>query len=116
MKINIKSISIKSICATLFISLFLACNSSGESEIVSEADRQAAESLKLGETAKSLFSSFIDLITNSLGISVTSSTQKSDVSNKFKELASSIDKAISQVQEAASKAGINIEKILQLEA
>ncbi|AHH11443.1 variable large family protein (plasmid) [Borrelia coriaceae] len=109
MKINIKSIRVRSICATLFISLFLSCNNSGEIEVASEAERQAAESLKLGDTAKSVFSSFVDLIANTLGISVTSSTKKSDVSDKFKNLASSIEKAIGQVQEAANKAGINIE-------
>ncbi|WP_024653826.1 variable large family protein [Borrelia persica] len=76
-----------------------------------EQDGSSGEGLKLGETTKSVFSAFVDLITNALGISVTSATKKSDVSDKFKDLASSIDRAISQVHLAVSKAGINFEEV-----
>ncbi|WP_318250836.1 variable large family protein [Borrelia duttonii] len=93
----------------IMMMMVMGCNSGGVKE-VEEVGLQEVGGLKLGDTTKSIFSAFVDLITNSLGISVTNSTKKSDISDKFKDLVNAIDKAINQVQEVASKVGINVEE------
>ncbi|AHH11254.1 variable large family protein (plasmid) [Borrelia coriaceae] len=82
MKINIKSINIKSICATLFISLFLSCNN-GIEEL--EKKNQFLSSLaNLGNDFLSVFTSFGDSLGSVLGFNTK--TTKSDVGKYFKNI------------------------------
>ncbi|AHH11798.1 variable large family protein (plasmid) [Borrelia coriaceae] len=82
MKINIKNISIKSICATLFISLFLSCNN-GIEEL--QREKQFYSSLaNLGNDFLSVFTSFGDSLGGVLGFNPN--TKKSEVGNYFKNI------------------------------
>ncbi|AHH11930.1 Variable outer membrane protein, partial (plasmid) [Borrelia coriaceae ATCC 43381] len=82
MKINIKNIKIKSICATLFISLFLSCNN-GIEEL--EKKNQFLSSLaNLGNDFLSVFTSFGDSFGGVLAFDKT--TTKSKVGEYFKKI------------------------------
>ncbi|AHH11632.1 Variable major outer membrane lipoprotein, partial (plasmid) [Borrelia coriaceae ATCC 43381] len=101
MKINIKNIRLKSICATLFISLFLSCNNSGES---AEAEKRLTDVLMdVSRSAENAFYSFISLISDTLGLKVTKDTAKNEVGNYYKKLAEGIDQAIKELLLIASK-------------
>ncbi|AHH11921.1 variable large family protein [Borrelia coriaceae] len=77
MKINIKNIRVRSICATLFISLFLSCNNAGES---AEAEKRLNDVLMdVGRSTENVFYSFIDLISDTLGFRVSTGTTKKQV-------------------------------------
>ncbi|AHH11255.1 variable large family protein (plasmid) [Borrelia coriaceae] len=82
MKINIKNIRVKRICATLFISLFLSCNN-GIEEL--EKRNQFLSSLaNLGNDFLSVFTSFGDSLGGVLGFKEGS--KKSDVANYFNKI------------------------------
>ncbi|AHH11922.1 variable large family protein (plasmid) [Borrelia coriaceae] len=66
MKINIKNIRIRSICATLFISLFLSCNN-GIEELQKQRDSILSIS-NLRQQFLDVFSSFSDMFTDAFGI------------------------------------------------
>ncbi|AHH11316.1 variable large family protein (plasmid) [Borrelia coriaceae] len=68
MKVNIKNIRIKSICAILFISLFLSCNSGVIEEL--EKKKSFADSLlNIGYRFQEIFTSFGNTIGDALGFS-----------------------------------------------
>ncbi|AHH11655.1 variable large family protein [Borrelia coriaceae] len=82
MKINIKNIRLKSICATLFISLFFSCNN-GIEEL--EKKNQFLSSLaNLGNDFLSVFTSFGDTFGGVLGFN--KDTKKSEVGAYFKKI------------------------------
>ncbi|AHH11448.1 variable large family protein (plasmid) [Borrelia coriaceae] len=82
MKINIKNIRLKSICATLLISIFLSCNN-GIEEL--EKRNQFLSSLaKLGNDFLSVFTSFGDSLGGVLAFDKT--TPKSKVGEYFKNI------------------------------
>ncbi|UPA17140.1 variable large family protein (plasmid) [Borrelia coriaceae] len=92
---------LKSICATLFISLFLSCNNSGES---AEAEKRLTDVLMdVSRSAENAFYSFISLISDTLGLKVTKDTAKNEVGNYYKKLAEGIDQAIKELLLIASK-------------
>ncbi|UPA17529.1 variable large family protein (plasmid) [Borrelia coriaceae] len=104
MKINIKNIGVKSICATLFISLFLSCNNSGES---AEAENRLNSVLMdVGRSTENVFYSFIDLISDTLGFRVTAETKKSDVAGYFGGLGEKLGKASERLEEVAKKSEV----------
>ncbi|AHH11846.1 Variable major protein, partial (plasmid) [Borrelia coriaceae ATCC 43381] len=72
MKINIKNISIKSICATLFISLFLSCNNGIEE--LEKRNTFLSSLANLGNDFLSVFTSFGD----ALGFSAVKSGDTKD--------------------------------------
>ncbi|AHH11546.1 Variable major outer membrane lipoprotein (plasmid) [Borrelia coriaceae ATCC 43381] len=88
MKINIKNIRVKSICATLFISLFLSCNNSGEKAAAEK--RLNAVLMDVGRSTENAFYSFIELVSGTLGFTVDSNTTRDKVGKYFKALASGI--------------------------
>ncbi|AHH11696.1 variable large family protein (plasmid) [Borrelia coriaceae] len=89
MKINIKNINIKSICATLFISLFLSCNNSGEELEKLQKDKQFYSSIaKLGNDFLDIFTSFGEMSNSVLGFNTE--TKKSDVKDYFKNIEKSL--------------------------
>ncbi|AHH11320.1 hypothetical protein bcCo53_001554 (plasmid) [Borrelia coriaceae] len=93
MKINIKNIKVRSICATLFISLFLSCNNSGGE-------------LKGDEVAKST-----DIVPNLKEIS-EKIKKASDFAQSVKEietLVKSIDELAKAIGKKVDASGINTE-------
>ncbi|UPA17117.1 variable large family protein (plasmid) [Borrelia coriaceae] len=82
MKINIKNIRLKSICATLFISLFLACNNGIEE--LEKRNTFLSSLANLGNDFLTIFTSFGD----SLGgvLAFNAETKKSDVGKYFKNI------------------------------
>ncbi|AHH11697.1 variable large family protein (plasmid) [Borrelia coriaceae] len=104
---NIKNINIKSICATLFISLFLSCNNSGES---AEAEQRLNTVLMdVGRSAEDAFYSFIDLISDTLGLRVTAGTTKNKIGEYFSGLGEKLGKAADQLEEVAVKAVADVD-------
>ncbi|AHH11794.1 Variable major outer membrane lipoprotein (plasmid) [Borrelia coriaceae ATCC 43381] len=102
MKINIKNISIKSICATLFISLFLSCNN-GVIEELQKEKTFLSSLMDVGRSAENTFYSFMSLISDTLGFRVTADKSKKDVGEHFKKLAEGIDQAIKELLPIADK-------------
>ncbi|AHH11376.1 variable large family protein (plasmid) [Borrelia coriaceae] len=86
MKINIKNIRLKRICATLFISLFLACNNGVIEEL--EKRKSFADSLiNIGHNFQEIFTSFGNAMGDALGFSaVTSDDKRSKVGEHFKTI------------------------------
>ncbi len=85
MKINIKNIRLKTICATLFISLFLSCNN-GIEELQKEKDFLSSMA-KLGNDFLDVFTSFGDFVGDALGFpAVKSGDKKSAVGEYFKKV------------------------------
>ncbi|AHH11541.1 variable large family protein (plasmid) [Borrelia coriaceae] len=79
MKINIKNIRIRSVCATLFISLFLSCNNG-----VEELQKQKQSILSISNLRQDfldVFASFGDMVTDTLGIKAQ--TKKEDIGKYF---------------------------------
>ncbi|UPA17327.1 variable large family protein (plasmid) [Borrelia coriaceae] len=108
MKINIKNIRVKSICATLFISLFLSCNNSGES---AEAEKRLTDVLMdVGRSTENAFYSFIELISDTLGLRVTRDTKKSQVGEYFSILGEKLGKTADALEQVAVKAVSDIDK------
>ncbi|AHH11368.1 hypothetical protein bcCo53_001714 (plasmid) [Borrelia coriaceae] len=66
MKINIKNIKVRSICAMLFISLFLSCNN-GIEELQKEKE-SILSIFKLRQNLLEVLSSFSDVVIDVLGI------------------------------------------------
>ncbi|AHH11248.1 variable large family protein (plasmid) [Borrelia coriaceae] len=91
MKINIKNIRIKNICAILFIFLFLSCNNSGESEVGKlQKEKDFLYSLaNLGNDFSNIFTSFGDTIGSVLGFNAE--TKKSEVADYFKKIQTTIE-------------------------
>ncbi|AHH11451.1 variable large family protein (plasmid) [Borrelia coriaceae] len=97
MKINIKDIKIKSICATLFISLFLSCNNG-----IEELERQRDSILSISNLRQGfldIFTSFGDMLGGVLGIKAD--TKKSEIGDYFTNIANTMkkvkDKLISEI-------------------
>ncbi|AHH11929.1 variable large family protein (plasmid) [Borrelia coriaceae] len=86
MKINIKNISIRSICATLFISLFLSCNN-GIEELEKKKDSILFIS-NLKQGFLDIFTSFSDMVTSSFGI--TAETTKKDVGGQLGKIGDAV--------------------------
>ncbi|AHH11377.1 Variable outer membrane protein, partial (plasmid) [Borrelia coriaceae ATCC 43381] len=84
MKINIK---VKSICATLFISLFLSCNNGIEE--LEKRNTFLSSLANLGNDFLSVFSSFGDIMTESLGFKADA--KKSDVATYFKKVQDNLE-------------------------
>ncbi|AHH11454.1 variable large family protein (plasmid) [Borrelia coriaceae] len=105
MKINIENISLKSICAILFISLFLSCNNSGEESL---ADKGVGKGLNdiIADSRKvflDAFLSFGDLLKDTFGITAT--TTKSDIGGYFNKISETMkmvqEKLTSEIVEKA---------------
>ncbi len=76
MKINIKNIRLKSICATLFISLFLSCNN-GIEEL--EKRNTFFDSLvKIGHDFQEIFGSFGNAMGDALAFNAVKSGDKKE--------------------------------------
>ncbi|AHH11432.1 variable large family protein (plasmid) [Borrelia coriaceae] len=83
MKINIKNIRVKSICATLFISLFLSCNNGIVEELQKQKDSIFSIS-NLRQGFLDIVTSFGDIIAGTLGFNaVTSEDKRSAVGVHF---------------------------------
>ncbi|WP_041178870.1 variable large family protein [Borrelia coriaceae] len=87
MKINIKNINIKSICATLFISLFLSCNN-GIEELEKQRDSVLSIS-KLRQNFLDIFTSFGEITGTVLGFN--KDTKKSEVADYFKTVKETVE-------------------------
>ncbi|UPA17324.1 hypothetical protein bcCo53_001507 (plasmid) [Borrelia coriaceae] len=59
---NIKDIKVKSICATLFVSLFLSCNNNGIEELQKQKDFLSSLA-NLGNDFLTVFIPFFDMFT-----------------------------------------------------
>ncbi|UPA17532.1 variable large family protein (plasmid) [Borrelia coriaceae] len=91
MKINIKNIKIKSICATLFISLFLSCNS-GVIEELEKKNTFFDSLIKIGHGFQEIFGSFGD----ALGFNAVKSD---DPKNKVGEHFNKVKKGLEDTKE-----------------
>ncbi|UPA17154.1 hypothetical protein bcCo53_001327 (plasmid) [Borrelia coriaceae] len=69
MKINVKNIKIKSICATLFISLFFSCNNGIEE--LEKRNNFLSSLANLGSDFLSVFTSFGDSLGGVLGFNTS---------------------------------------------
>ncbi|UPA17533.1 variable large family protein (plasmid) [Borrelia coriaceae] len=87
MKINIKNIRIKSICATLFISLFLSCNNGIEE--LEKRNSFLSSLANLGNDFLSVFTSFGDSFGGVLGFN--KDTKKSEVGDYFKNIQKTVE-------------------------
>ncbi|AHH11694.1 variable large family protein (plasmid) [Borrelia coriaceae] len=84
MKINIKNIRIKSICVTLFISIFLSCNS-GVIEELEKKNTFFDSLVKIGHVFQEMFGSFGNSIGDALGFSAVKSDDTRDKIGKHFE-------------------------------
>ncbi|AHH11260.1 variable large family protein (plasmid) [Borrelia coriaceae] len=105
MKINIKNIRVKSICATLFISLLLSCNNSGEN---AEAENRLTEVLMdVGRSTENAFYSFMSLVSDTLGFRVTKdTTKKEDVGKYFSDLGKKLGETAAELEKVAKKSEV----------
>ncbi|AHH11659.1 Variable outer membrane protein (plasmid) [Borrelia coriaceae ATCC 43381] len=87
MKINIKN-RIKSICATLFISLFLSCNN-GVIEELEKRNTFLSSLANLGNDFLNIFTSFGDSLGGVLGFKV--GAKKSDIADYFKKVKETVE-------------------------
>ncbi|AHH11460.1 variable large family protein (plasmid) [Borrelia coriaceae] len=83
MKINIKNIRLKNICAILFISLFLSCNNGIEE--LGERNNFLSSLASLGNDFLSVFTSFGDSLGGVLAFK-PDTAKKSDVADYFKNI------------------------------
>ncbi|AHH11367.1 variable large family protein (plasmid) [Borrelia coriaceae] len=88
MRINIKNIKVKSICATLFISLFLSCNN-GVIEELEKRNQFLSSLANLGNDFLSVFASFGDSLGGVLGFN--KDTKKSEVGDYFKKVKETVE-------------------------
>ncbi|AHH11331.1 Variable outer membrane protein (plasmid) [Borrelia coriaceae ATCC 43381] len=87
MKINIKNIRVKSICATLFISLFLSCNNGIEE--FEKRNTFLSSLANLGNDFLDVFTSFGDMVTDTLGFKAA--TPKAKVGDYFKTVKEAVE-------------------------
>ncbi|AHH11433.1 variable large family protein (plasmid) [Borrelia coriaceae] len=87
MKINIKNINIKSICATLFISLFLACNNGIEE--LEKRNTFLSSLANLGNDFLNVFTSFGESFGGVLGFNTN--TQKSEIGTYFNTVKETVE-------------------------
>ncbi|UPA17326.1 variable large family protein (plasmid) [Borrelia coriaceae] len=111
---NIKNIRVRSICATLFISLFLSliigCSQQADSnpqDMVADSNNNLVNLLdKAGEA----FFGFLDFVTGSMRFTVTKDTSKSEVGKHFADLAKGLEKALAELEKVAEKAVTEADK------
>ncbi|UPA17120.1 variable large family protein (plasmid) [Borrelia coriaceae] len=106
MKINIKNIKVRSICATLFISLFLACNNG-----IEELEKQRDSILSISNLRQGfldVFTSFSDMVTDTLGINVD--TKKEDIGKYFTNIETTMKKVKEKLNTLVAENG-NYEKV-----
>ncbi|WP_025408864.1 variable large family protein [Borrelia coriaceae] len=101
MKINIKNIKVRSICATLFISLFLACNN-GIEELEKQRDSILSVS-NLRQQFLDIFTSFSEMITNTLGIKAE--TPKSYIGKYFISIETTMKKVKEKLSNVVAEHG-----------
>ncbi|UPA17331.1 variable large family protein (plasmid) [Borrelia coriaceae] len=102
MKINIKNIRLKSICATLFISLFLSCNNGIEE--LEKRNSFLSSLANLGNDFLDIFTSFGGTLGGILGFNET--TPKSDVGKYFKK----VQDAVQGTKDKLEKIVANMER------
>ncbi|AHH11560.1 variable large family protein (plasmid) [Borrelia coriaceae] len=95
MKINIKNIRLISICATLFISLFLACNNGAIEELQKEKDYILSIS-NLRQGFLDIFASFGDLLKDTFGI--TAVTTKKGVGEQLGKIGDATNSAKTKLE------------------
>ncbi|WP_425387121.1 variable large family protein [Borrelia coriaceae] len=97
---------VKSICATLFISLFLSCNN-GIEELQKQKDSILSIS-NLRQGFLDIFTSFSDMISDTFGI--TKDTTKQQVGEYFGKLSTKLGEAASELEKVAEKAAVDVDK------
>ncbi|WP_051428644.1 variable large family protein [Borrelia coriaceae] len=98
---NIKNIKVKSICATLFISLFLSCNN-GIEEL--EKKNQFLNSIaNLGKGFLSVFTALGDMVTDTLGIKTD--TTKDAIGKYFTNIATTMKSVKEQLNAIMAENG-----------
>ncbi|UPA17531.1 variable large family protein (plasmid) [Borrelia coriaceae] len=99
MKINIKNIRVKSICATLFISLFLSCNS-GVIEELEKRNIFLSSLANLGNDFLSVFTSFGNSMDDALGFTAVKSTDTRDkVGKHFEKIGEGLKSTKTKLEE-----------------
>ncbi|AHH11799.1 variable large family protein (plasmid) [Borrelia coriaceae] len=101
MKINIKNIKVKSICATLFIFLFLSCNSGIEE--LENKNNFFSSLANLRQDFLDVFTYFGDIVTDSLGIKAE--TKKDDIGGYFSKIESTMKNVQDKLKNVAEKYG-----------
>ncbi|AHH11692.1 variable large family protein (plasmid) [Borrelia coriaceae] len=103
MKINIKNINIKSICATLFISLFLSCNN-GVIEDLQKKNIFSDFLIKIGHGFQDIFGFFGNAMGDALGFSaVKSGDKKSEVGKHFEKVKKGLEDTKNQLSTLSGK-------------
>ncbi|AHH11348.1 variable large family protein (plasmid) [Borrelia coriaceae] len=108
MKINIKNIRVKSICATLFISLFLSLIIGCSQQADSKPQDMAADNnnlINLLDKAGETFFGFLDLVAGSMGFTVTKDTTKKQVGEHFDGLSKQIQVVLEKLKQIITKEG-----------
>ncbi|UPA17501.1 variable large family protein (plasmid) [Borrelia coriaceae] len=106
MKINIKNIRVKSICATLFISLFLSCNNG-----IEELQKQNQSILSISNLRQiflDVFASFGDMLKDPFGI--TAATTKKSVGEQLGKVGEAVKSAKSKLESIKSGSGYDLIK------
>ncbi|AHH11555.1 variable large family protein (plasmid) [Borrelia coriaceae] len=103
MKINIKNIRVKSICATLFISLFLSCNN-GVIEELEKKNTFFDSLVKIGHGFQEIFGSFGNAMGDALGFNaVKPNSNRSEVKKHFDTLREGLKKTKDKLGELSKK-------------
>ncbi|AHH11619.1 variable large family protein (plasmid) [Borrelia coriaceae] len=101
MEINIKNIRVKSICTTLFISLFLSCNNG-----IEELEKQRDSILSISNLRQGfldIFISFSDMFTDAFGIKAE--TPKSEVGKYFTNIEETMKTTKEKLKDVLAKNG-----------
>ncbi|AHH11441.1 variable large family protein (plasmid) [Borrelia coriaceae] len=107
MKINIKNIRVKSICATLFISLFLSCNSG----VIEELEKQRDYILSISNLRQGfldVFTSFGDTLGTVLGFN--KDTKKSDIGEQLGKIGDAVKSVKDKLESIKSDSGYDLIK------
>ncbi|AHH11592.1 Variable outer membrane protein, partial (plasmid) [Borrelia coriaceae ATCC 43381] len=106
MKINIKNIKVGSICATLFISLFLSCNNG-----IEELEKQRDSILSISNLRQGfldVFALFGDMVSDAFGIKAD--TTKEDIGRYFTNIADTMKSVKEKLNSIVAESG-NYEKV-----
>ncbi|ANF34531.1 Variable large protein 18 (plasmid) [Borrelia turicatae] len=109
---------IKNFNITILISLFLlfSCGSgqqpqAGKDGAAATGGRSLSEVLmEVGRSAENVFYSFIELVSDTLGFTVTKDTKKSDVGDYFSSLGAKLEAAANDLEQVAVKSNTDVDK------
>ncbi|AFI31924.1 variable large family protein [Borrelia crocidurae] len=111
MKIEKKAEGKIRVIILMMVMMVMGCNSGGvEGEGQVEAKSLSEVLMEVGRSAGDAFYSFLELVSGSLGFSVTKETKKEDVGKYFNSLGEKIGVASEELEKVAVKASADVDK------